>query len=207
MRIWALLSYRAGMNSQILGLAEALDRPFERRRLAYRPGWAGWWPAYLRRTTLAGLDLERSDLLAPPWPDLVLTAGRRHEPVCRWLRIRSGGTSRSVFVGRTWAGSRHFDLVVTTPQYRVRPAANVLENPTTLHRVTPSRLRGAAERWGPRLGGLPRPRVAVLAGGTSGPFPFGPVAAARLGREATAAAGEGTLMVTTSSRTSAAAAE
>ena len=45
MRIWALLSYRAGMNSQILGLAEALDRPFEHKRLAYKPGLAGWWPA------------------------------------------------------------------------------------------------------------------------------------------------------------------
>lgn len=195
------------MNSQILGLAEALGRPFERKRLAYKPGWSGWWPAYLQRTTLAGLNVEGSDRLASPWPDLVLTAGRRHEPVCRWIRRSSGGKTRSVFLGRTWADSRHFDLVVTTPQYRLPPAPNVLENPTTLHRVTAGRLRRAAELWRPQLGGLPRPRVAVLAGGSSGPFPFGPIAAERLGREAAEAAGDGSLLVTTSARTSGAAAE
>ena len=209
MRIWILLSYRAGMNSQILGLAEALDRPYELKRLSYRSGSAGWLPAYLCRVSLAGLDLAASSPLEPPWPDLLVTAGRRHEPVCRWIRERSKGRTRLVFLGRTWAASERFDLVVTTPQYRLEAGPHVLENPTTLHRVTDRRLTRAAERWRSRLGTLPRPRIAVLAGGTSGPYPFGPIAARRLARQAAemASAEGGSLMVTTSARTSPLAAE
>src|SRR5258706_14912521 len=35
-RVWAILCYREGDNTQILALAEALGRPYEVKRLAYR---------------------------------------------------------------------------------------------------------------------------------------------------------------------------
>ena len=95
-----------------------------------------------------------------------------------------------------------FDLVVTTPQYGLAEAANVLHNLLPLHPVSAERLAAAA-RWAPRLAHLPRPFVTVLVGGSSGPYVLDAAAAARLGREASALARRlgGSVLVTTSART------
>ena len=62
----------------------------------------------------------------------------------------------------------------------------------------------AHERWQGTFEHLPRPYFAVVVGGDSGPFTLGPIAAERLGREASQLAQSqgGSLLVTTSSRTS-----
>ena len=72
-RVWLLTAHRAGDNTQVLALGEALGWPFEVKRFAY----ARWetlvnWPF---SSTLAGVDTARSSPLGPPWPDLVITAG------------------------------------------------------------------------------------------------------------------------------------
>jgi uncharacterized protein len=127
--------------------------------------------------------------------------------VARWIRRQSGGRARLVLLGRPWAPVEAFDLVVTTPQYELPEAANVLHNLMPLHAVTPERLAEAAARWEARLAHLPRPFVTVLAGGSSGPYVFDEAAAARLGREASAVARRlgGSVLVSTSARTSPAA--
>jgi hypothetical protein len=127
----------------------------------------------------------------------------RNEPACRWIREQSAGRTRLVHIGRPWARLEQFDLVITTPQYRLPERANVLHNNLTLHRVTIARLQAEARRWKSRLEALPRPRIAVIAGGDSGPTTFGPRAAARLARQASAMARGrgGSLLVTTSART------
>ena len=54
---------------------------------------------------LHGIVPERSDPLEPPWPELVLTAGRRNEPVARWIRQQAGGRDKVKLVqyDRQWA--------------------------------------------------------------------------------------------------------
>jgi mitochondrial fission protein ELM1 len=199
--IWAVMGYRAGENSQILALANALELPFETKRLGYRK--SGAVNGLLQRVTMKSIDAARSTPLLPPWPDLVISAGLRNEPVCRWIREQSGGRTRLVHIGRPWAPLENFDLVITTPQYRLPLRPNVLHNHTTLHGVTPAALVNAAERWAPCLQHLPKPRVAVVIGGNSGPYTFGPKAARRLGAAASRMISEhgGSLLVTTSSRT------
>src|SRR5262249_19778207 len=66
-----------------------------------------------------------------------------------------------------------------------------------------------ARAWEPRLTGLPRPFIAVLVGGCAGPFALDRAKAERLGREASAMARKqgGSLLLTTSGRTSRAATE
>jgi mitochondrial fission protein ELM1 len=131
----------------------------------------------------------------------------RNEPVCRWIRAQSGGRTRYVHVGRPWASLDSFDLVITTPQYRVPERPNVLHNMLTLHSVTGQRLATARAEWAGPFEDLPRPHFAVIAGGNSGPFTFGPKAATRLARQASQMARErgGSLLVSTSSRTDGAA--
>ena len=206
-RVWVVTGYRAGERAQILALAEALGWPFEVKELDYRPSAARI--SLFRGSTLRGFRLDRSSPLTPPWPDLVITAGMRNEPACRWIRAQAAGRTRLVHIGRPWARLEQFDLVITTPQYRLPGRDNVLHNTLTLHRVTAARLEAEARRWEPRLAALPRPRIAVIAGGDSGPTIFGRKAAARLARQAGALARErgGSLLVTTSARTAPAAVE
>ena len=206
-KVWVLTCHREGDNGQMVGLAEALGWPYEVKRIVFRK--LELVPNLLVRATLAGMDQRRSSRLAPPWPDLVIFAFRANENIARWIRRQSGGRTRYVLVGRPWSHLREFDLVITTPQLHLPPRPNVLHNLLPLHRVTAQRLTEAAATWAPCFAELPRPRIAVLVGGSSGPYVFDRRAADHLGRAASAWARRtgGSLLVTTSARTPAAAAD
>jgi mitochondrial fission protein ELM1 len=203
-KVWILQSPHSGDNTQLRALAGALGWPAEVKRLVYRRH-----EGILRlfgRATLAGVDIARSSPLDAPWPDLVICSGRGAEAVAFWLQ-RQNPKLRIVFIGTPWSALERFDLIVTTPQYRLPQAPNVLHNALPLHDVTAEKLQTEARRWEARLQHLPRPYTAVLVGGSSGPYLFSPESAARLGRAATdlAKAQGGSLLVTTSARTKAAA--
>lgn len=199
--IWLIDAYRAGERGQVRALVDALGWPCETKVLSYRSHVL--LPHVMGRSSLRGITSESAAILSPPWPDLVISSGVRNEPICRWIRAQSGGRARYVHVGRPWGQLDSFDLVITTPQYRVPSHPNVLNNMLTLHRVTESRLAEAQARWQSTFADLPSPRFAVMVGGDSGPFTLGPLAAARLGAEASrmAQAVGGSLLVSTSSRT------
>ena len=200
-RVWALLGPKAGDNAQVLALAGRLGLPFAVKRLAYNPLYAV--PNAALGASLASLDRARSDALAPPWPALVIGVGRRSVPVARWIRERAGGAVRLVQIGRPRAPLGAFDLVVTTPQYRLPDRPNVAR--LTLPLV-PARTVPAGP---PPFAALPRPWIALLVGGPSGPWRLDAPAARRLGAEASAAVRRlgGAILATTSRRTPAAAAD
>lgn len=199
--VWVLSSPRAGERTQLIALADALGCPYDVKRIVHRPLGAAL--ELLGGEHLLGVDLANSDPLEGPWPDVVILAHQSNEMVARWIRTQSGGRTRLVLLGRPWAPTETFDLVVTTPQYELPEAANVLHNLLPLHGVTSARLAEAAEKWAPRLAHLPRPFVTVLVGGSSGPYVFDAKAAARLGREASELARSlgGSVLVSTSART------
>ena len=149
-RVWLLLGHKAGDNNQVLALAEALAWPWEEKRIVYRP-----WELLSNRligVTLCGIDRGASSPLQAPWPDLVISSGRRNEPVSRWIR-RQAPAARLVHVGRPWAPLDTFDLIVSTPQYLLPDRANVLVNDLPMHRLRRERLDAEAARWRPRRRG------------------------------------------------------
>ena len=198
---WALTGYKAGDNAQVLALADALGWPYEVKRFRYRK--TELLTNRLLAVTLAGIDRESSSELSAPWPDLVITAGRRNEPVARWILKQSGGTTRLVHIGRPWAPLDVFSLIVTTPQYFLPDRSNVLKNHLPLHGVMSGRLNEAANAWRQRFAHLARPYTAVLIGGDSGPFVFTAEKGRRLGRLVNSMAlhDGGSLLVTDSART------
>src|SRR5687768_5748691 len=86
--VWVLADPRAGTAAQALGIAERLGVRFRTVPLA----WGGlarlpWpWPS------LAGLTPQARAGFTPPWPRLVLSAGRRAAPVALWLGQRGART-------------------------------------------------------------------------------------------------------------------
>jgi len=199
--VWCLLGRKAGDNTQVRSLAAELGWGAEEKTIAAHP-----WELLThlsRAPSLAGINRRNSSPLVPPWPDLVITAGRRNEQVARWIRRQAGGRTRLVLLGRPWAPLEEWDLIVTTPQYFLPQRPNVLHNTLPLHRVSAAELAAAGERLAPRVATLPRPRIAVLAGGDSGRFVMTAAKGRRLGELADrlAAACGGSLLVTDSART------
>ena len=200
--VWLLKGAKAGDYEQLRVIARALGVSAITKQLVFRR-----WELLLHaapRPTLAGIDVEKSDALEPPWPDLVLTAGRRNELVARWIKERSGGRTRLVHVGRPWSHPARFDLVVSNRQYLLAAGGNVIVNDLPLTDLSEAALAADRGDWCVRWQRLPRPWTMLLVGGDTGPFVFSPAQASKLAVSVNAkmARSGGSLFVTTSGRTS-----
>ena len=200
-RTWLLLGDKLGDNQQALIVADALGWPYEVKTLRPKPEWVLGKPAF--RPTLDHLDLEASDPLVPPWPDLVVTIGRRPAAAALWMQQQAGGATRLVLIGRPKRWPERFALIVAPEQFRVAGEANVVHLGLPLIRVDERRIEAASDAWRGRLESLPRPLTAVFVGGATKPYVFDrPVALALLAElERLLVRDRGTLWVTTSRRT------
>lgn len=192
--VWALLGPKHGDNAQVRVLAQALDPRYTAVPLRYNGRYR--WPSRLLEPTLASVE-NPEDIPGPPWPDVVIGVGRRSVPVARWIRKRSGGHSRLVRIGRPRAPLSWFDLVLTTPQYGLPAAPNVLSLPLPLS--PPLQATAEAAAWAERLADRPRPWVGVLVGGSNRSLTLTVETVERM--LAAAWEAKGTLLVTTSPRT------
>lgn len=192
--IWVLADPRAGTAAQALGIAERLGRPFRTIPLAWGPLARIPWPW----PTLAGLTAEARAAFAPPWPGLVLSAGRRSAPVALWLGRRG---ARTVHCMRPGLGAAGFDLLVLGRHDAPPEAPNILPILGATHRVSPTRLAAARAEWAEAVAPLSSPRIALLVGGKVRAEGMDPAVAAAIARAAAALGGS--VMATTSRRTGA----
>jgi mitochondrial fission protein ELM1 len=200
-RVWLLVGDKLGDNAQAVALADAIGWPYEVRQVFPKPEWVLGKPHF--EPGLHHLDLERSARLEPPWPDIVLTIGRRPSMAALWVQDRSGGRTRVVLIGRPKRWIERFALVVVPGQFQVPERGNVAHLALPLMRVDRAKVAAAAEAWRQRLEDLPRPLTAVLVGGETKPYRFDAgVAATLLERlRELRQRDDGTLYLTTSRRT------
>jgi len=192
---------KLGDNAQVEIIAAALGWPCERKQLYFLAPYVTGKPPF--KASLYHIDASRSAPLGPPWPDLVITIGRRPAMAALWIREQSGGHTQVVLLGRPKRWLQKFALVIATPQYCLPDQPNVLHIDLPLMRSNTAAVEAAAAAWQDRLAALPRPLIAVLVGGQTKPFVFdAQVAAALLAHiKAIAAETGGTLYITTSRRT------
>lgn len=181
-RVWVLTTERRGDNAQVLALADALGWPHEVKRLK-----------------------QSSNRFMPPWPDLVLTIGRRSSEIAARIQRESGGRTRIVQVGPgdTRLGLVGFDLLIANPQSRLPARPNVMQLDLPMLYPDPPAMQVAAAEWLPRLERLPRPWTAILVGASTPPFHLDAAVARRMLSEIdrfTQRDG-GSLLVSTSPRT------
>ena len=151
---WAVTTGEVGMRTQARGLAVAVaDHVVEK--------------------TVQGLfSWSAGDRLAPPWPDLVITCGRRSARHGLAVKRASGGATLAVHVQDPRGRADAFDLVIAMRHDAISPGAKVLLVDTALHDLTPHALATAGETWRPRLAGLGRPLVGAVVGGDLKGRPF-----------------------------------
>ncbi len=196
-----MLGDKAGDNAMIDVLVEALGWRCELRRLVMRAPYDVRKPRY--RPSLDHIDLPRSDALEPPWPDLILTVGRRPSLAALWVRQQSGGRTRIVLLGKPSGLLDRFDLVIVSGEVQIPALPNVLKIALPLMRVPAAAVEEAREVWRPKLADLPRPLIAMLVGGPTNPFVYDASVVKRLVELEQQIAGElgGTPSLTTSRRT------
>lgn len=177
---WVVSEGHAGMENQGVGLAERLGVPFQIKRVHPRAPWTwlpgGWWPAPM---LALGPD---SAVLAPPWPDLMITSGRRSAPYSMHVRQASLGRTFTVHIQNPQTRLDRFDLVAA-PRHDRLAGANVVETFGGLHRITRERLAAEAAKFRASVAHLPRPLVAVLIGGPSRAYEMSTEAVADVARK------------------------
>lgn len=169
--IWVLKGARTGDTAQAMELALQValqvDGRVEGKQLAFNAFHV--LPNWLTGARVFHLTPQAKSLLRPPWPDLVVATGKRTAPVALWIKQQSGGHARLVQLGRPRMALKDFDLVVTTPQYGLPAAANVIE--VALPFVWPRVVAAAdiaafTEEWSK----LPRPWILGVIGGAKFPL-------------------------------------
>ena len=161
---WIVVDDKVGVTNQCIGLAEALGLPFAIKRVSTRAPWR-YLPLQLWLAPFRSLG-PGSDALTPPWPDVLITGGRRPAGLSMAIKRASGGRTYTIHLQDPYISLRLFDLVIT-PLHDHCTGGNVVEMTGALHHITSQRLAEHAARFAPNVAHLPRPLVAVMIGGSN----------------------------------------
>lgn len=198
---WLILGDKRGDNGQVETIVERLGWPCIHKYVHMRDEYVLGKPRF--KPSLDHLDLSRSDPLQAPWPDIILTIGRRPSMVALWVRQQSGNRTRIVLVGKPTGGMEACDLVIASSENQLPPLDNLLPITLPLMRVDPAAVANEAARWQDRLAAFPRPLIAVFVGGETNPFRMNNAVLKRLVQEVERIQRDlkGTAYVVTSRRT------
>lgn len=177
-RTWVLSGEEGEENSQLYAVAEALGWPWEEKRIAARAPHGVGKPRV--EASMHWVELDRSDPLEPPWPELVLTAGHRPAMVAEWIRSQSKGRARLILLGKPPGPAEAYDLIVVSAEVQIPDLANVLHISLPLMRANAAQVARAVEAWRGRLSVLPHPLIGVLVGGPTDEMLFGASVSHRL---------------------------
>ncbi|MBI1867961.1 MAG: mitochondrial fission ELM1 family protein [Methylocystis sp.] len=194
---WVLSDGRAGHEAQSLGIAEALGLFPQIRRIAPR----GLFALLAPFGPIDPRDAPRrpGSPIAPPFPDILIAAGRRTLPYLRRVKHASSGRAFTVYINDPRTGAPTADMIVA-PRHDGLCGDNVVSPLTPSNRLTHALLTHVRENPDPRVAALPCPRVALLIGGTSCHYRFTQGDVAKLANLARSLAQQGKSVMATASR-------
>jgi mitochondrial fission protein ELM1 len=174
---WIITGGDTGTENQCIGIAEALGLHPVIKRVRLRAPWLQLspWLSFGHQYALA----KGSDLVNPPYPDIVIAGGRKSIGIAWHIKKSSGNKTLLVQVQNPILNINKFDLVIVPHHDSVR-GDNVIVTSGSTHRITAQKLETEKKKFESGLSYLPHPRVAVLIGGTSNTHRMTPEATQRL---------------------------
>ena len=160
--IWVLTSGEIGMVNQAVGLAEASGYDYVQKKIILKKRYK-LLPGNLA-AKLAGLNLlhPQSDRLEAPYPDIIISCGRRSIAASLALKAQNPKKIFLIYIHHPRIDLALFDMVV--PSYHDTIFGDhVYPTGPSMHRVTEKTLQEAREKW--QFSALSRPLLAVLVGG------------------------------------------
>lgn len=194
---WIVTEGIKGTENQCIGVAEMLNVDPVVKTVSLNQPWLSLSP-YL------GFEMDRTftgDDLSPPYPDLLITGGRKAIAVSRYIRKKSNGRTKTLHMLDPKISTRHFDLVAI-PEHDKRRGKNVIVTKATPNRVSVKTLQAGKIEFG-SFSALPSPRIAVMIGGNSAVYDFDMNTAKKLVHDLKTLQGthQASLMITMSRRT------
>ncbi|MEE9344460.1 MAG: ELM1/GtrOC1 family putative glycosyltransferase [Methylococcales bacterium] len=166
--IWLVLGDKHGDNAQVEIVEQALPWPCIRKHVQVKDQFAVKKPPV--KPSIDHIDLQQSDSLQAPWPDIVLTVGRRPSMVALWVKQQSAGKTRIVLFGKPSSRVQDYDLMITSSEILMPPLSNIINIDYPLMRVDQQAIEAASKQWQPKLSKLPSPLIAVFIGGPTKPY-------------------------------------
>ena len=178
---WGLTSGQAGMTAQVRALAQALQLSPQMKKIDIRKPFSYLpneiYPPF-RKLVIPHLLAPGSDSLLPPYPDIVISCGRRAGLVAMAMRSTSpsltlppagGGDTRFIHIQDPHISPRYFDAVIAMQHDKIT-GPNVIKTRFALHAVTPETLCEAQQKFAPLFVSYHAPKVAVLLGGSTNKY-------------------------------------
>lgn len=190
--LWIITEGMAGTENQCLGVAEALNVTPTVLRVTLRAPWKQLSP---------WLSYEQAWSFVPslrgPWPDLLITSGRKAIAAARYIKQQSPRTY-TVHLQDPRIAPRLFDLVAV-PHHDPLRGENVIVTDGAPNRVTLEKLTDT-----PHPAPSSKPGIGVLIGGNSNTHTMSDAIIDILARQLKVLAADYKLLVTVSRRTGAA---
>ncbi|MDX2113764.1 MAG: mitochondrial fission ELM1 family protein [Alphaproteobacteria bacterium] len=202
-RCWLLTDGSAGMLAQARALAEALGLSYEAKKITLSR-WFSWQPnafyaiGFKHLILDYALDKKNSDSLELPWPEIVISCGRRAALIAmgmRWATMQPHNNEQAkddkqeafsssvirhpstffIHIQDPQCRPENFDLVIAMEHDKLQ-GANVISVQRALHSITPEKLAAAREQLNGRFSTYTPPKVAVLLGGSTNKYRLKPQA-------------------------------
>lgn len=165
MACWGVTDGSAGMVTQVRGVAEALGcGTVQIKTCRKRWPWS-WWPTGATSGVLAGLTAD-SDLLHAPWPDVLISCGRRSVGLALAIRKASQGKTWCVHIQDPKINPARLDQVIA-PEHDDLRGDNVIKTRGALHYLTHDALAQAGRQYEQQFAAIARPWVALMIGGST----------------------------------------
>ena len=169
--IWVLKDERPGTGNQAVGVAEAIKVKHQIKKLEL--SGFGRLPSIFLRGSLRTITKSSKKCIIPPWPDLVISAGRRAALVALYIKRRSEGRAficQIMYPGNSLIAD--LDLVAV-PNHDQIVGHNIWSITGAPNRITDVLLSEARTTWQNEFSHLPRPIVGLIVGGAAKRMPFG----------------------------------
>ncbi len=204
--VWLLLGSKTGDNAQVLRAAEAMTLPFTAKQLILRPEFETAKPKVA--PSLEIFDSSAPHLLVPPWPDLVITIGRRLSLAALWVKQQTQGRCKIALFNAPKGREQEFDLIVAPFYYDLPASPRLCRIELPLIAADPKRIEAARSEFRASLGPMAKPLHVLLLGGDMGARRLDPRFASEIVRRMRQShAAEGSIYASTSRRTPKAAAD
>ena len=189
---WIVTEGMAGTENQCLGITETLKITPIIKRISLKQPWKIFSP-YL------GFENKHifSSALTPPWPDILITSGRKAIAVSRYIKKQSNSKTFTLHIQDPRISSTNFDLLAV-PKHDPTRGKNVITTIVAPNRITDKKLNEAKKTFN-SFEKLPSPRVAVLIGGKSQAYNISAKTMTKLAHQLKAL--DASLMITASRRT------
>lgn len=168
---WGITDGSAGMVSQVRSLALAMGLQPQMKTIALKKPFA-----FLPNIILGGIlknyilthMLRDTEVLAAPYPEIVISCGRKGALVCAGLKMREPKI-RAIHIQDPQMPPENFDVVVAMQHDRVE-GKNVIKTLFALHNISPEMLEAAHRKFAPVFEDYPKPHITVLLGGSTNKY-------------------------------------